>query len=358
MNHENNTGKVQYIYPGTADANFDHIIPKQDEPESLFITRPASTWLSIAGKKPVPKTLFGKFWYEGEICILFADSNLGKSILAVQIGVCINTGEAMQPFGVEAQPQPVLYFDFELSDKQFEARYSDNYERHFAFNPDFYRTEVNAETPVPEGFKDLDEFLVAGLEREIIKTKAKVVIVDNLTYLRSDTEQARDALPLMKQLKNLKNKYGLSMLVLAHTPKRDLSQQITLNDLQGSKMLMNFCDSAFTIGQSSAERDLRYLKQIKQRNTSQVYGYSNICLCRITKPFNFLQYQFAGYGNELDHLKKHGDRMSDEEINAAVQLRTEGLSLREIGKKMGINYQKADRLLKAAEKRAGSSSWQ
>lgn len=51
----------------------------------------------------------------------------------------------------------------------------------------------------------------------------------------------------MKQLKTLKNKYDLSLLILAHTPKRDLSKQLTRNDLQGSKMLINFCDSCFAI---------------------------------------------------------------------------------------------------------------
>jgi hypothetical protein len=32
--------------------------------------------------------VFGTFWFEGELCILFADSNRGTSILAVQIGNC------------------------------------------------------------------------------------------------------------------------------------------------------------------------------------------------------------------------------------------------------------------------------
>src|SRR3984957_15394261 len=260
-----------------------------DQPEELFTVNTASQWLHQASKRPVPKMLFGKFWFEGELCILFADSNLGKSILAVQIGNSINTAEPMEPFAVESDPQPILYCDFELTDKQFESRYSDNYQHHYPFRCDFYRAELNPDSEVPKGFSNFDEYLIASLERTIVQTGVKVIIVDNLTYLRNETEQAKNALGLMKHLKALKNKYGLSMLALAHTPKRDLTQQITGNDLQGSKMLMNFCDSAFTIGQSSTDKDLRYLKQIKQRNTEQVYGYSNICLCRVNKPYNFLQ---------------------------------------------------------------------
>jgi hypothetical protein len=49
------------------------------------------------------KCYLESFWYEGELCILFADSNLGKSILAVQIGNSINTGIATEPFPIEAE---------------------------------------------------------------------------------------------------------------------------------------------------------------------------------------------------------------------------------------------------------------
>jgi hypothetical protein len=62
-----------------------------------------------------------------------------------------------------------------------------------------------------------------------------VLIIDNLTYLRDETENARNALPLMKFLKELKSKHGLSILALAHTPKRDSSKPLGRNDLQGIK---------------------------------------------------------------------------------------------------------------------------
>ena len=318
-----------------------------DQPNEMFTVNTANNWLKQASLRPVPKMLFGKFWFEGELCILFADSNLGKSILAVQIGNCINTGEPMHPFVVESEPQPVLYCDFELTEKQFESRYSNEYHDHYAFRDDFHRAELNPDSEPPKGFANVDEFLIASLERTIVQAGVKVIIVDNLTYLRNETEQSKNALSLMKRLKELKNRYGLSLLALAHTPKRDLTQQITGNDLQGSKMLMNFCDSAFTIGQSSKDAELRYLKQIKQRNTEQVYGYSNICLCRVNKPRNFLQFEFVGHGNEIEHLRKISDRLNEAQMEQAAQLKLEGKSLREIGKEMGISFQKVDRLIKA-----------
>ena len=317
--------------------------------EELFTIQTANTWLKQANLRPVPKMLFGKFWYESELCILFADSNLGKSILAVQIANAISTGNSIHPFTCEAEPQPVLYCDFELTDKQFEARYSVEYEDHYQFSNNFYRAELNPDSDMPSGFTDFDEYLSACLERSIVQTGSKVVVIDNLTYLRSENEKAKDALPLMKHLKALKSRYGLSILALAHTPKRDLTSEITRNDLQGSKMLMNFCDSAFTIGESVLNKTMRYLKQIKQRNTSQVYDSNNVCLCEINKPHNFLQYEFTGHGMEADHLRRERRSANDGYTDQVMALHAEGKSLRDIGAQLGISFQKVDRVIKAAQ---------
>jgi len=338
-----------YTAPAKARKLFEDPAARK-QVEELFTVRTANDWMQEANKRPVPKMLFGKFWFETELCILFADSNLGKSILAVQIANAISNGDSAQPFTCEAEVQPVLYCDFELTDKQFEARYSVEYEDHYPFHGNFFRAEMNPGIDVPPGFKDFDEYLNYALERSIVQTGARVVIIDNLTYLRSETERAKDALPLMKHLKALKSKYNLSILALAHTPKRDMSQEINRNDLQGSKMLMNFCDSAFTIGESTSDKSIRYLKQIKQRNTDQVYGTNNVCICRISKPHNFLQYEFTGYGVEAEHLRKSNYGKGNDHMEEAVKLRAEGLSLREIGAQFGLSPQQVDRLLKKAAK--------
>jgi hypothetical protein len=46
----------------------------------------ANNALKEAMNMPKREMLFDEFWFEGEVCILFADTNVGKSILAVQIG--------------------------------------------------------------------------------------------------------------------------------------------------------------------------------------------------------------------------------------------------------------------------------
>jgi len=289
------------------------------ESKGLFIVKTASRWIEQAKNRPIPKMLFGEFWFEGELCILFADTNLGKSILAVQIGNSISKGEQIKGFKMETQKQPILYFDFELCDKQFENRYSIRFEQHFNFDNNFIRVEINPDATIPET-KTFEDYLNHSLERSIIETGARVLIIDNITYLKNETEKAKDALPLMKHLKALKSKYGLSILALAHTPKRDLSKPITRNDLQGSKMLINFCDSSFSIGESCHDKNIRYLKQIKARNTEIIYDTENVCVCQIDKPYNFLQIEFLNFGTEREHLKQISESEKSEIENSVKDL--------------------------------------
>ncbi len=315
--------------------------------DNMFIVKTANHWMQEAKSRPIQQMLFAEFWFDSELCILFADTNLGKSILAVQIGQSIASGKAIPGFPLQPGPQPVLYFDFELTDKQFETRYSVNKCAHFEFDDNFLRVEFNADVIPPDG-QLYEDYLTDCLEQTLIEKQARVLIIDNLTYLKNETEKAKDALPLMKKLKMLKNKYDLSMLVLAHTPKRDLSKPITRNDLSGSKMLINFCDSAFAIGESSKDKTLRYLKQIKQRNTEQMYGADNILLCQIAKPKNFVRFEMTGFGTEREHLKEPSDKDNNETLQKAIKLKGDGLTVREIGQELGISHSTVSRMLNKA----------
>lgn len=309
---------------------------EQNESIGLFTIKSASKWMEEAKNKPVPKMLFGEFWFEGELCILFADTNLGKSILAVQIGNSISKNEAIIPFKLDSPKQTILYFDFELSIKQFENRYSKDYSEHYDFDDNFIRIEINSDAEVPDG-KDFEDYLCDSLERSIISTGAKIIIIDNITFLKNGNESAKDALPLMKQLKALKNKHELSILVLGHTPKRDLSKPLSINDIAGSKMLSNFCDSTFAIGQSSSDSSLRYLKQLKQRNTEQIYDSENVCVCQISKPENFLEFEFINYAEERTHLKEFKKSNKEELVKEVKELSESGKTQREIRDELGIS---------------------
>ena len=320
--------------------------------DDLLIIKPAGEWIEEAKTKPIPKMLFGELWFEDEICLLFADTNVGKSILAVQIADSITKGKAINHFALETAPQKVLYFDFELNDRQFSNRYGENKNgflaNEYQFNKDFLRVALNPSTNYL-WISDYEEYLVSQIQQAIIQTGIKVIIVDNITYLKNNNERAKDALPLMQKLKALKEKHKLSILALAHTPKRDLYREITQNDIAGSKMLINFCDSAFAMSKSTNGEDIRYMKQIKERNTSKVYGRDNVCVAEINKPDNFLSLNFFAFGKEKDHLADKTKQDKEMLIQQVVDLKAQGQTHKMVASTLGIGYGSVTNHLRDAE---------
>jgi RecA-family ATPase len=303
--------------------------------QPIFISKPTNNWIKEASLKPIPKMLFSEFWFEGELCVLFADTNVGKSILAVQIADSISQGLEIENFKIESEKQKVLYFDFEMRDKQIEKRYSNDYQNHRQFDTNFIRTELNRNSAnLPNS-----STICKMIECEIIKQGAKIVIIDNLTFLSEDNEKGSIALGLMKRLKDLKEKNDLSILILAHSPKRDFNRPISNNDLGGSKMLMNFFDSALAIGKSYTNTNLRYIKQIKQRNCEHIYNEENVCICEINKgkEGNNLQFQFLEFDSEYNHLNYERAKSKDETKEEAKTLRLEGLNNVRIAKELEVS---------------------
>lgn len=313
---------------------------------TLLEIKSANTWINDAKKRPIPKMLFGEFWFQGELCILFADTNLGKSILAVQIAHSISSGYSTCGLKFESEQQPVIYIDFELSDKQFECRYSDDYQNHFEFNSNFLRAEIEPNSKIPKNYKSFEDYLYASIENAVVNHSAKILIIDNITYLRNGTEKATEAVSLMHFLNDLKKKYGLSILVLAHTPKRDSSKPLSKNDLSGSKTLMNFCDSCFAIGESFTSNGARYLKQIKQRFVENIYGVDNVITCVISKDINFLNFRFEGYDNELIHLQEKTFQDLNDRNEEIFRLKKEEKTNVEIAKMFGISESAIRKILK------------
>jgi len=323
-------------------------IPDHDR-DGAFIIKPAGTWLQATSETATAKMLFDRFWFEEELCILFADTNAGKSILAVQIGDSISRGEPVSGFETEVAPATVLYFDFELTDKQFKTRYHQPGYGEYKFNSNFLRAVFNPSSGRARRFSSFQEYISNELENAIINTKAKVLIIDNLTCLRYDTYAITGALNLIYSLQSLKSKYGLSILVLAHTPKRNPLKPITRNDLQGSKMLINFCDSAFAIGESQTVSGLRYVKQIKQRSIGETYGAEKVCLCNIVKQHNFLQFEFAGHDHEAAHLASYTEQQRKANEVCIAELNKAGLSIRQIAAKVNVSTATVFRALKRFE---------
>src|SRR5262245_59985791 len=113
--------------------NFDPYKKQRKEAEKLrspsdvgsspFRIEPASAKQTINRKQ---QPLYGDFWRTGEVCVLFGESVVGKSLLATQIAEVIARGaqDSINGLPTVTNPHRVIYFDFERTHEQFSRIYS------------------------------------------------------------------------------------------------------------------------------------------------------------------------------------------------------------------------------------------
>ena len=231
--------------------------------------------------------LWNDVWFENELCIMYAavDDVLSQSIFAVLIADELNLTDK------------VLIFDLAWVQHQLVDRYSDINGQHYRFSDNLYRFEHT--NHYCEFCDEMETEIRDNLEFAVKSSGAKILIFDNLP------DKCEFAYQMMQILINLKKKYGLSVLCLVRTPKRDMSVPIEYSEYTGSMALIDFCDSAVVIGKSSRGKSVRYVKQIKSRNNKIEYGSDNVVLYNIVKEDGiYLRFDFNGHGTERDHLVK------------------------------------------------------
>jgi hypothetical protein len=139
------------------------------------------------------------------------------------------------------------------------------------------------------------------------------------------------------------------MLIACHTPKRDESRPISVNDLAGSKILANFADSIFAIGKSSLDPGRRYLKQIKVRSSEKVYGTESVAVFELCKSDSkcFLGFDFIDTQPERKHLKEPSPNENAKRIQQAKDLKAQNRSIRQIANEMEISVSTAHKYVNA-----------
>jgi RecA-family ATPase len=336
---------------GTAQTHHTDDVSQIQTETEYFSDETFYECLRKAKTKPPITPLFDVFWFEGELAFLFGSTNVGKSILAVQIADTISRGAKIACFDGPRKPMKVGYFDFELSDIQLLKRYSDERGNVRRFSDNLWRFEMKTELSIPKGIS-FQDYILAQIEQTIIKHKIEVVVIDNLTALQSNITETKDALELMKRLRLLKLRQNISMLVIGHTPKRELNRPMTRNDMAGSMHLINLCDSAFAIGESVKESNVRYLKQIKTRNAEFIYDSGNVATFRIVKNGCYLCFVHIAFHDEKEHLCARTEaELSELEMNIIALHQSEpNLSYSQIAKQLNTNKMRVYRVLKKASR--------
>ena len=293
-------------------------------------------------RKPVPEILWGgdgngnALWFENEFAILFGRTNTGKSLYAVQIAEHISGRLG----------RTVLYLDLELSMKQFQERYTSRDGELHVWPDNLHRPDLSM---IGDGLYDSGRFLPL-IRRMMAKVNARVLILDNLTFLvNNGGMKAEDVKPICQEFCNWA-KEGYSILVVNHTPKIQPFTPLDINHCLGSSMLTNFVQSVFAIGTDSSNPSTgRYVKQLKSRNGRIVWEGNHVIPYVIDKTLDPTMLRFiqsaqlhqTGMDTQIPiqtarecDLLKDADNMQLEQIR---KLHGQGMSNRKIAGELNLS---------------------
>jgi hypothetical protein len=308
--------------------------------------------LKQAINAPKQKYIIGNLFKLGDLAILFAPKKSGKSLFTYQCADNIAKGagtfDGLLPN--ECGAQKVLYVDFELTLSDLNERYvNDQSKIPYPFHENLSIFRIN-----PENFTFNIETMLAEIEKKIIQDAPEVLIIDNITAMLKSISDGDTALEAMRNLLRLKSIYGLSILVLGHTPKRAGNQPLEAKDILGSGNLLNLATSAFAIGNSITEKGIKYIKHLDTRNGEILYDDENVIQCSITKEDNFTYFKYEGQGVEKQHLMSKDSGDQDMLYRTVCELNANGKSWAQCVTETGYEFSRSN-LQKACQKWAAKT---
>lgn len=288
-------GKIDLIKPNGFDKKESVCLSPPDKEKrgeeiketpiiDIFEVESANDTMKAAQKMQIPNMLFGELIFEKELTILFSSAGIGKTMLAVQIADHISRGKSFGTMKNESEAQSVIFFDLELTKKQFQGRYCVRdlknskipWTNDFVWHSNFFRAQFNSAFFKQKNI-DRVEAVYNGIVRHIEARKAKVIFIDNISWLTTrGLEASKDAGELMSRLDDLKKEKELTIIIMAHTPKKLKFTPMQMNDLAGSAAIQNFVDSIFAINRSVMDVDYRYLIQLKSRSSEGAFHEHNV----------------------------------------------------------------------------------
>lgn len=310
-----------------------------------FDIKPLNGWMDDAETLPDVTYLYHRVFVKGEVTALFAPTNAGKTIFSYQMAdACAHEGYR------------VLYIDCEMTLQTLKTRYFDSASgaRHI-FSPNLIRAELCSELLTSDNPQDI---IFRSIEKAC-SDGFQIIFVDNISFLCADMEKSQTAGGLMAKICGLRKEYDVTILIVAHTPKRKGDEPMTSYSMFGSSMLAAFFDAIIAIGISVTHPEVRYLKTCKFRSGPYPYPADKVALYHIEQVDGCTRFVYDDIGDEADHLRPGlaGANLSLEEtepnleeIGQVLLLQEQKKSLRAIAQELGITLAKVQRREKRAKK--------
>jgi KaiC/GvpD/RAD55 family RecA-like ATPase len=314
---------------------------KKKKSKRLGFTYTTASQVLERGRMAPPLVhLFGSLVRTGELTLLFADTNVGKSILAAQLANSISSGTTILGLSNDGGPMKVMYIDFELNDRQWVDRSGDP----GMYNSNFLLQTMDEPIEFTEMLENIELAFNDGVD---------YVIIDNMSFLTSNQEEADTAISFMNKLRRTIKNTDKGILLINHTKKKELNygrpNPIELTDSYGSSKIGASADSTIGMGVSYMNPSIKYLKHLKTRGSGLVLDRNNVMLLRIDDESG-ISFKYAGYTNE-DELTMPPSKTDRKKIKEKLAgLDYDNIDYAELESEFGIAKPVLEQLIKDTKK--------
>ncbi len=216
-------------------------------------SEPQSLEEMLAWTPNFPPAIIGNgLLYERTKAILYGRYKNMKSMLALDLGFSLSCGEPWIGFDTPPEGTSVLYFQLEIPYQLLRLRVSQSWK---------YR-KVQNEKKKPfyfwtEQWLKLDQDAGLNLMRyQVKKLKPELLIIDPLyKVISGNLLSAFDAQRLIDNVDTLIGEFGVSVLLVSHTPKgiTDMGEWGS-DDLIGSSFFSNWADTIIKVERKGGDR--------------------------------------------------------------------------------------------------------
>lgn len=284
--------------------------------------------------------LLGSLIFDGEFTILFGRTNVGKTTVAIQIASAIAKGEGLWGLQNEAGPKNVLYMDFEHSLRQVTKRFGAGFQ-----SPKNLFYELTPEFDTVEDIEKWSSGILSSIEERALACSAELVFIDNLSALQSDSSKAEDAVELVRKIKLLKEKLGITIVVIGHPTKQPKEIPMDINQLSGSSKLAALADAVFAMNFSNEGPNSRYIMSLKVRSSEVEYGANNVIKVELDGSKGYPELLSAGFGQEWELLQANYENREARNEDL-IKLKKSGMSVREIANQVGLSSSTVGEIVK------------
>ncbi len=208
----------------------------------------------------MPEPIIDDLFFEKDIMGLAGGTNVGKSVMSLQLSTCLALGVPFLGFRIP-KARKVMHVQFELKDESFK-QLIERTAMHFV---DKYPVEA-------ERFEQNLSILSSGqdnvftdkweeMDANLTFDPCEVLVVDNLyTSTNKNVSKNDDVMDLLRTMVNLKNKHKVAILIVSHHKKIGEASPLDVSMMLGGSAYTNHLDGIVQLASSQRLPGLKVMK--------------------------------------------------------------------------------------------------